>query len=122
MPLLCPYDGCRNGTADAPRPLHAAFARYLWRSFGPVGLGRALPHFVRGDDPNTFAQGTALEPTGWHPQAHMPQLNYCTLHVAWTVAGRRAMRCVARAQFLMVFKARGHNNLLRFPAAYAHAL
>ncbi|GLI61650.1 hypothetical protein VaNZ11_004074 [Volvox africanus] len=47
---------CRSGAAISSSRIHSAFASYLWKSFGVEGIGRALLHFVRGDDHEEFAR------------------------------------------------------------------
>jgi hypothetical protein len=51
--------GCpaRAGAVLSARRIHGAFAAYLWKTFGADGLGRALLHFVRGDNAEAFAEG-----------------------------------------------------------------
>ncbi|GFR50924.1 hypothetical protein Agub_g13243 [Astrephomene gubernaculifera] len=44
------------GAAAGARSMHSAFAAYLWKSLGAEGFGRALQHFVRSDDAQTFAE------------------------------------------------------------------
>ncbi|EFJ40193.1 hypothetical protein VOLCADRAFT_121754 [Volvox carteri f. nagariensis] len=46
----------KNGAVVSARRIHSAFASYLWRSFGTDGIGRALPHFIRGEDAEEFAE------------------------------------------------------------------
>ncbi|PNW82537.1 hypothetical protein CHLRE_06g282950v5 [Chlamydomonas reinhardtii] len=46
----------KGGAIVSARGIHSAFAAYLWRNFGTEGFGRALLHFIRGDDADTFAQ------------------------------------------------------------------
>ncbi|GIL88170.1 hypothetical protein Vretimale_14087 [Volvox reticuliferus] len=48
----------KSGAAISSSRIHSAFASYLWKSFGVEGIGRALLHFIRGEDAEEFA--TAL--------------------------------------------------------------
>ncbi|PNG99818.1 Golgi to ER traffic protein 4, partial [Tetrabaena socialis] len=75
----------RGGAVMSVRRIHSAFASYLWKSYGADAIGRALPHFVRGEDSTAFAtalhtcalRGPALEVLGAATSdSRMAQLAY----------------------------------------------
>ncbi|KAG2492437.1 hypothetical protein HYH03_009380 [Edaphochlamys debaryana] len=78
----------KAGAVVSSRRLHSAFASYLWKRFGPESLGRALQHFVRGDDAEGFAQalhacaaaGPRAEVDLWLLRALLQVLSAATSH------------------------------------------
>lgn len=46
----------RQGAIEAFRPLHDAFAAYLWRCYKWQQMGRAALHWVRGSDVPSYAE------------------------------------------------------------------
>ncbi|GLC44822.1 hypothetical protein PLESTB_001210200 [Pleodorina starrii] len=78
----------KSGAVLSARRIHSAFASYLWRSFGAEGIGRALLHFVRGEDAEEFAealhscaqQGPPGEVDLWLLRAVLQVLSAATSH------------------------------------------